>query len=167
MGRSLSAGPPLSGTDPFEGIAIEPEAVRLQAEREAKAKALLLRRAYVETGGRHGGLLAYLQGVGPAIDAILKDSAVDPVIIVMGDHGPGLLPEVVVVNHRLKILYALHLPQETLPVAILADFTPVNTFRLVFSEFFGADIPQLEDRSYISPSDDVWLLTEFEEECPE
>jgi hypothetical protein len=26
--------------------------------------------------------------------------------------------------------------------------TPVNTFRLIFNEYFGADLPMLEDHSY-------------------
>jgi hypothetical protein len=30
----------------------------------------------------------------------------------------------------------------------------VNTFRLVFSEVFGADLPLLEDRTYLSPDKD-------------
>jgi len=32
--------------------------------------------------------------------------------------------------------------------AVDADHTPVNTFRLVFNEYFGAAYPMLENRSF-------------------
>jgi len=68
----LSAYKILGGVDPFQGLEPAPKDVRLQAEREAKAKALLLRRGYLECCGRHSGLVAYLTGAVPAIEAILR-----------------------------------------------------------------------------------------------
>ncbi len=40
------------GKDIFEGLTFDPSLVRLQCEREIKGKLLLLREAFVETGGR-------------------------------------------------------------------------------------------------------------------
>ncbi|MDM7917359.1 MAG: hypothetical protein ACE15D_04905 [Candidatus Eisenbacteria bacterium] len=62
----------LKGVDPFDGLMPRKEHVRLQAEREIKGKALLLRRAYLESQGNHGRLLAYLVQVVPAFEAILR-----------------------------------------------------------------------------------------------
>lgn len=42
----------LYGTDPFEDLQIRKEDLRLQCEREAKGKLLILREAYVSSGGR-------------------------------------------------------------------------------------------------------------------
>jgi len=60
------------GDDPFGDLRIGAEHVRLQAERELKAKQLLLRRGYLESCGKHGALKAYLAGVSPGLEAILR-----------------------------------------------------------------------------------------------
>ena len=62
----------LKGTDPFEGLVLEKEHVRLQVEREAKAKTLLLRSGYMESCGKHQRLLSCLAGALPALQAILR-----------------------------------------------------------------------------------------------
>jgi hypothetical protein len=62
----------LKGEDPFEGLAPQKEHVRLQVEREVKAKTLLLRRGYMESCGKHHRLLDNLVGALPAIQAILR-----------------------------------------------------------------------------------------------
>ena len=50
---------------------------------------------------------------------------------------------------ELGILNAYHLPQGGSD--LLYDFiTPVNTFRLIFNYYFGADYDLLSDRSYIA-----------------
>jgi hypothetical protein len=62
----------LKGADPLQGLAPEKEHVRLQVEREVKAKTLLLRRGYMESCGKHQRLLACLTGGLPALQAILR-----------------------------------------------------------------------------------------------
>lgn len=62
----------LSGVDPFEGLMPEKEHVRLQTEREIKAKALFLQSGYMESCGKQQRLLGYLIGALPAMDAILR-----------------------------------------------------------------------------------------------
>jgi hypothetical protein len=62
----------LRGADPLAGLAPAPEHVRVQVEREAKSKELLLRRGFLESLGRHRNMVSYLGGVLPAIDAMLR-----------------------------------------------------------------------------------------------
>ena len=89
-----------------------------------------------------------------SIKEILANSDVQPVIVLMGDHGPGLtvsLTKSADTNHfeRMHILNALYLPGIDSTI-IPTDHTPVNTFRLVFDQYFGYDLPLLENRSYES-----------------
>ncbi len=62
----------LDGIDPFESLTLKKEDVRLQVEREVKAKSLFLRRGYMESCGKHQRLLACLTGALPALDVILR-----------------------------------------------------------------------------------------------
>ncbi len=72
------------------------------------------------------------------IQTIIEKSAVPPVIILQGDHGKleGLA--------QSKILNAYYLPGDA-SARIYATLTPVNTFRLILSEYFGKDYPLLPD----------------------
>ncbi len=79
----------LKGADPFQDLRIDGRDVRLQAEREVKAKELLLRRGFIESGGKSRPLAAYLTGATPAVEAILRG-----LLFVRGDEawrktGPG------------------------------------------------------------------------------
>jgi hypothetical protein len=62
----------LKGSDPFVDLRPEREHVRLQVEREIKAKSLSLRRDYMESCGKHERLLASLTAALPAVEAILR-----------------------------------------------------------------------------------------------
>ena len=81
------------------------------------------------------------------VDRLLQDSETPPVIVLQGDHGPptgGPSAE-----DRMSILNAFYLPGG--PAAHLySSITPVNTFRLILSEYFGAGLPLLEDIAYYS-----------------
>jgi len=80
------------------------------------------------------------------VDAILAKSEQEPIIIIQGDHENGgtvIEPFVSGTN----ILNAYYLPDGG--DALLYDsISPVNTFRVVFNYYFGADFKLLEDRSY-------------------
>ena len=89
------------------------------------------------------------------IHAILTRSAAPPVIVVMSDHGPasmfrqkfdapGCLWE------RTSNLYAIFLPGPQEETVLHASITPVNTFRIVFNTYFAADLPLLEDKTYLA-----------------
>ncbi len=95
----------------------------------------------------------------PIIDQILKDSEQPPIIIIEGDH--GLLQDV-----RLKNLYAIYLPGAGMD-QLYPTITPVNTFRIVFNNYFGTDLPLLEDRSYMSTFARPMELTQQFEDSPQ
>ncbi len=77
------------------------------------------------------------------VDVLLKKSETPPIIILQSDHGTR--PGYPVGNDEWhKILNAMYLPG--MDTSILDDdISPVNTFRLIFSHYFGADYPLLED----------------------
>ncbi len=103
------------------------------------------------------GYASQVQGLGhhveTAIDGILANSARSPIIIVQGDHGPrlGLTDGVETsdIEERFGILSAFYLPGDA-KNKLYPSMSSLNTFRLVLSEYFGADYPLLEDRSYFS-----------------
>ena len=62
----------LRGADPLEGLHPKAGDVRVQVEREAKSKELLLRRGYLESRGKDRALRSYLAATAPALEAILR-----------------------------------------------------------------------------------------------
>lgn len=88
-----------------------------------------------------------------ALDALLERYGESPpIIILQSDHGPGSgldwksVPDTDL-KERFGILMAAYLPGE--PAVDLSEaFSPVNTFRLVFDVYFGADMRPLEHRSF-------------------
>ncbi|HEX5015599.1 MAG TPA: hypothetical protein VFV72_15750 [Candidatus Limnocylindrales bacterium] len=82
-----------------------------------------------------------------------------PIVIIEGDEGPLACRNVDCVSTspdylriRLGNLIAMYLPGVDPDVP--DTFTSVNTFRLVFREYFGADLPPLPDRSFTWPDND-------------
>ncbi|HUW45248.1 MAG TPA: sulfatase-like hydrolase/transferase [Dehalococcoidia bacterium] len=77
------------------------------------------------------------------IDVLLEKSETPPIIILQSDH--GLRPGYPVGNDEWhKIFNAMYLPG--MDTEMLYDnIAPVNTFRLIFNQYFGADYPLLED----------------------
>jgi hypothetical protein len=101
------------------------------------------------------GQLTYLNSrLLEVMSAILRSSDPRPIIVLQGDHGA----QGVGTDDRMKILNAYYLPGLE-PGAIDESITPVNTFRVVFNRYFGADLPLLEDRSYFSTVDAPFVLT--------
>jgi hypothetical protein len=91
------------------------------------------------------------------VDHLQKSSKTPPVILIQGDHGPmtrqparssgnqaAWLPSSA---ERMPILNAYGVP-EPVRRRIYPSITPINSFRILLSELFGADLPLLEDRSY-------------------
>jgi hypothetical protein len=87
--------------------------------------------------------VAYINSqIAPILEQIITNSNPPPIIVVQADHGPGRL------GQRMTILNALYLPGVALHQADTAS--PVNTFRLIFNQYFGAELDILDDVSYIS-----------------
>jgi hypothetical protein len=123
------------------------------------------------------GYLAQLtfinQKVIETIDAILKNSPQPPIIILQGDHGSGVYIDYHSADNsclyeRFAILNAYYLPD--IKVDILPkDINPVNTFRLVFNQYFGTDLDYLANRQFFSPSFEMYqfedVTTRVSEPC--
>jgi hypothetical protein len=105
------------------------------------------------------GQVEFISGeIQRAIEAILAASSTQPLIVVQGDHGPGLgfdhdrLERTDLVE-RMSILNAILVPNPSLRRAISDKSTPINTWRLILADLFS-DSPDaqayapLPDRSF-------------------
>lgn len=101
------------------------------------------------------------------IDTILAASDQPPVILLQADEGP--FPERYRTNEnyfkwadatdaeleeKFGILSTFHLPGvDPDEAGLYASITPVNSFRIVFNEYFGGDLRLLEDHTYTNTDD--------------
>jgi hypothetical protein len=92
-------------------------------------------------------------------DLLTGPEATRPILIIEGDEGPLQCRSVDCVRTtadylriRMGNLMALYLPG--VDVELPDTFSSVNTFRTVFREYFGADLPPLPDRSFTWPDND-------------
>jgi hypothetical protein len=83
------------------------------------------------------------------IDSILARPGPPPLIIVQGDHGAWELGKNINENMqmRMSILNAYYLPKGG-ATKLYNSITPVNTFRIIFNNYFGGKYPLLPDKSY-------------------
>jgi hypothetical protein len=94
-----------------------------------------------------------------AVSTLLTDSIRPPIIIIQGDHGPWLQTG----SDQFKILNAYYLPGHN--NLLYPTISPVNTFRLIFDTYLGADYPLLKDISYDSPVPYVFDLSVVPNPC--
>lgn len=121
-------------------------------------KALAIKNAYTREEYRrlYIGQTEYLnKRMEQVLDALLEQSDKPPVIVVQGDHGfrhkirDG--DEVVQLHprERASILNALYLPGAT-SEQVYPGITPVNTFRIILNTYCGANLPLLDDVTYVA-----------------
>lgn len=77
---------------------------------------------------------------------IIQNSSVDPIIIVMGDHGPSTR-KTITEEMRMSILNAYHV-NDTAKALLYPGVTPVNATRIILNAHYGAEYPLLDDISY-------------------
>jgi hypothetical protein len=77
----------------------------------------------------------------PILQTIISRSKNPPIIILMGDHGLENA-------NRLTNLLAYYLPKNG-KAKLYPNISPVNSFRLIFDEYFGGNYPLLPDITYI------------------
>ncbi len=108
-----------------------------------------------------------------SIQAILSKPGKKPVIILQADHGPGAYlqsesADKSCIRERLSIMNAYYLPDGDTSM-LYGSITPVNTFRIVFNQYFGTELALLEDHSYFSSWGSPYQFTDVSEEkgiCP-
>jgi hypothetical protein len=134
--------------DPYvfraDGSPISEAEANATPEAELYANHLAVANAHIKD------IVTYLQA---------RPEASRPIILIEGDEGPLKCQSVDCVTNtpeylriRLGNLIAMDLPgvTEQLP----DDYTSVNTFRTVFRHYFGADLPDLPNRSFTWPDND-------------
>lgn len=84
----------------------------------------------------------------PILQSLIEESPVKPIIILQGDHGSTTLQGIA---HN-KILNAYYFPGQDYS-RLYDTITPVNTFRVVLSQFFRQNYPLLPDTLMISEQD--------------
>lgn len=97
----------------------------------------------------------------PILKGIIQDSRTPPVIILQADHGYHASFE----PNRVKILDAYYLPGMRAG-RLYPTITPVNTFRMIFNQYFGENYPLLEDKSYFSPKEKPYQFQLVPNTCP-
>lgn len=98
----------------------------------------------------------------PKIKRLVEESPSPPVIILQGDHGPWIIPDH---TAQMKILNAYYLPKGS--EALYSSISPVNSFRVVFNEYFDADFHLLEDKSYYAPPGTRYDFKLMPNTCPQ
>jgi hypothetical protein len=105
--------------------------------------------------------IAYLNGrIENIVRTMISESAVPPVIVMQGDHGP----EEGSSQDRMQILNAIYLAGHG-PDGLYPTITSVNTFRVIFNTLFEARLPLLPDESYFSTYDDPFNYQTVSNDC--
>jgi hypothetical protein len=89
----------------------------------------------------------------PILQKIIHDSKTPPIIILQGDHGfRG--------SNRQTILNAYYFPKGY--DKLYPSISPVNSFRIVLDQYFGANYPLLVDQSF---TNNTTLVSETYSDC--
>lgn len=105
------------------------------------------------------GQISYIdQEIIPLLKQLIRQSQPAPIIVLQGDHGADS-------SNRLAILNAYYVPEKTRR-ELYSSISPVNSFRIIFNTVFGANYELLEDRSYLSSQQALYLFEPYPETMP-
>jgi hypothetical protein len=99
-----------------------------------------------------------------SVNEILSNNP-NSVIIIQSDTGPFIPDDSTLTDEqkeigRMAIFNAYHFPENT-HHKIYDNITPVNTFRIIFNEFFESDLKILDDQVFYSTYDEPYLFREI------
>lgn len=100
--------------------------------------------------------------IGTIVRGILDITATPPIIIIQADHGYDRAKPA----ERMAILNAYYLPEGGENM-LYPGISPVNTFRVVFNDYFGGKYPLLDDKSYYSFYEDPFTYTTVQNSRPD
>jgi hypothetical protein len=94
------------------------------------------------------------KSLGRVIDGIMANSPEPPIIVIQSDHGSGKglhTGNADWTDHweRMSILSAVYFPGGKRS-GLWPGMTPVNTFRMILNNYFGANLDLLPERNYYS-----------------
>jgi hypothetical protein len=97
------------------------------------------------------------------VSELQTNSRVQPIIIIQGDHG---IPRTWINDTQYEIYNAIYTGGQPLE-GVYSSISPVNSFRLIFNQFFGTDYELLPDEKYYMEKDSGDLVKERNEfTCP-
>jgi hypothetical protein len=94
------------------------------------------------------------------VPKIIANSETPPIIVIQGDHGPTVASNP---RSRMSNLNAYLLPGKEM--SVYPTITPVNTFRLIFNEYFGQNLELLDDVSLYSDYTDPFNFKVIQNTC--
>lgn len=88
------------------------------------------------------------------VDEILLEAKSPPILIIQGDHGPGSMVsqysiEKSNLDERFSIMNAYYFPDQDYD-SLYPEITPVNSYRIIFNQYFHTDLDLLPDRNNFS-----------------
>lgn len=95
----------------------------------------------------------------------VKDNEIQPIILIQGDHGTGAAEDGSTdekIRQRMTILNSMHLPGE-IEFIPYDGITPVNSFRLIFNNYFDTNYEFLPDKSYFGNHENPYDLKDVTE----
>ena len=116
---------------------------------------------YIE--GYRGQVRFLNQRLPDTLATILANSSRPPIVVIQGDHGPGVRTslsslERTDVEERYSILSAFHLPDSG-SEDLYESMSSVNTFRVIFNRYLDTSYPLLEDELYYSTFEQPYDFT--------
>lgn len=97
------------------------------------------------------------------VDELQANSRVQPIIIIQGDHG---IPRTEINGAHFEIYNAINLAEDS-SKDLYNTISPVNSFRVIFNNAFGANFVLLPDEAYIL-NEEAGTATQFTDgfKCP-